>query len=372
MVSTALARSLGIASLGMFTLASTLTAQQHYAQHNLVSDVPGMADATDPNLVNAWGMSRSSGSPWWVSDNGTGVTTLYNTTNNTIAPLVVTIPSGDPNTNPTGTPTGQIFNGTNDFQLAPTLPALFIFATEDGTISGWNPKVPGHPTSAVIKVNTHNTSVFKGMTVASLKRPDGSLANLLYVADFRKGRVQIYDANFHHISLGDDAFRDESIPAGYAPFNVQNLGGNILVAFAQQDSTKHDDVSGPGHGYVDVFTTTGHLMLRLQHGTWFNSPWGITQAPTDFGLFSHDLLIGQFGSGQILVFNAVTGAFRGPLMDAMNHAITINGLWDISFGSGSGASGPATTLFFSAGIDDEQHGLFGKITPIENSLGGDL
>jgi uncharacterized protein (TIGR03118 family) len=375
MVSTALARSLGIASLGMFTLASTLTAQQHYQQHNLVSDVPGVADVTDPNLVNAWGMSRSSGSPWWVSDNGTGKSTLY-TGAGAIAPLVVTIPSGDPNTNPTGTPSGQFFNGTTDFQLTPGNPARFIFVTEDGTISGWNPAVL--PATAKIKVNTHSASVFKGVAVATIKRPDGSLANQLYVADFRKGRVQIYNASFHHVSLGDDAFRDESIPKGYAPFNVQNIGGNILVAFALADSTGHDDVKGAGHGYVDVFTTTGHLLLRLQHGNWFNSPWGITQAPSDFGLFSHDLLIGQFGSGQILVFNPVTGALRGPLMDASNHAIVIDGLWDISFGSGSLSttggvtSGPATTLFFSAGPNDEGDGLFGNITAIENSLGGDL
>jgi uncharacterized protein (TIGR03118 family) len=370
MVSTAVARSLGIASLGVFTLATTLTAQQHYKQTNLVSDIPNLAAVTDPNLVNAWGMSRSSTSPWWVSDNGTGFSTLY-TGDGTTVPLVVTIPGADGGG---GTPSGQVFNGTTDFQLTPGKPvngnpAKFIFVTEDGTISGWNPGV--NPTNAIIKVNTHSVSVFKGVAVATVKRPDGSLANQLYVADFRKGRVQTYDAHFHHVSLGDDAFRDESIPKGYAPFNVQNIGGNIMVAFALADSTGHDDVKGAGHGYVDVFTTTGHLLLRLQHGNWFNSPWGMTQAPSDFGLFSHDLLVGQFGSGQVLVFNPVTGAFRGTLNDTSNHAITIDGLWDISFGSG-GASGPATTLYFSAGPDDEQHGLFGNITAIENVLGGDL
>jgi uncharacterized protein (TIGR03118 family) len=368
--------TLSIAVLGLFSLATTLSAQQHYKQTNLVSDIPGMAAVTDPNLVNPWGMSRSSGSPWWISDNGAGLTTLYSGTG-AATPLgqpcpagtntnCVVVPSGDPNSSPTGTPTGQVFNGTTDFQLTPGNPAHFIFATEDGTISGWN----GGPT-AVIKVNTKSASVFKGITVATVKRPDGSLANQLYVADFRKGRVEIFDANFHRMPLSDDAFRDENIPQGYAPFNVQNIGGNILVAFAQADSQGHDDVQGAGHGYVDVFTTTGHLLLRLQHGNWFNSPWGMTQAPTDFGLFSHDLLVGQFGSGQILIFNSVTGAFRGTLNDASNKPITIDGLWDIVFGSG-GTSGPATALFFTAGLNDEADGLFGMITPVENTLGGDL
>jgi uncharacterized protein (TIGR03118 family) len=358
-------RGLSIASLSLFSLATTISAQQHYTQTNLVSNIPGMATVTDPNLVNPWGMSRSSGSPWWVSDNGTGLSTLYNGAGVPQA-LVVTIPGAD---GAGGTPTGQVFNGTNDFQLTPGNPAKFIFATEDGTVSGWNPAV--NATVAQIKVNTHSASVFKGMTVATVKRPDGSLANQLYVADFRKGRVEMYDGNFHQMGLSEEAFRDEKIPAGFAPFNVQNIGGNIFVAFAQADSQGHDDVPGAGHGYVDAFTTTGHLLLRLEHGNWFNSPWGITQAPTDFGLFSHDLLVGQFGSGQILVFNPVTGAFRGTLNDASNKPITIDGLWDIAFGNG-GNAGPATTLFFTAGLNDEADGLFGTITAVENLLGGDL
>ncbi len=372
-------RTLQMTAIGLFTAATTLTAQQHYKQTNLISDIPGMAAATDPNLVNPWGMSRSSGSPWWVSDNGTGLTTLY-TGAGAAVPLgqtcpagtntnCIIVPSGDLKASPTGTPTGQVYNGTSDFELAPKMPAVFIFATEDGTISGWNPKV--NAASAVIKVNTHSTSVFKGLAIATVKRPDGSLANQLYAADFRKGRVQVYDSSFHPMGLGGDAFRDEEIPSGYAPFNVQNIGGNLYVSFAQQDSKKHDDVAGPGHGYVDVFSTNGHLLMRLQHGSWFSSPWGMTQAPSDFGLFSHDLLVGQFGSGEILVFNPVTGAFRGTLNDASDNHIKIHGLWDISFGGG-GTSGPSNALFFSAGVNHEADGLFGMITAVENSLGGDL
>jgi uncharacterized protein (TIGR03118 family) len=362
-----IARILGMASLGLFTLATTLTAQQHYKQTNLVSDLPGMAPVTDPNLVNPWGMSRSSGSPWWVSDNGPGVATLY-TGAGAQVPLVVTIPTGDTSSSPTGTPTGQVYNGTNDFQLAPNAPARFIFVTEDGTISGWNPGV--NPGSAVIQVNTKSASVFKGVALASSSTSNGGTANFLYVADFRKALVAVYNTNFHRVSMGDDAFRDEELPDGFAPFNVQNIGGDIYVAFAQQDSKKHDEVDGPGLGYVDVFSTSGRLLRRLQHGNWLNGSWGMTQAPSDFGVYSHNVLVGQFGSGQIAAYDAVSGRFKGLLNDAANNPITIDGLWDIAFGSGA-TSGPATTLFFTAGLNGEADGLFGTITAVENVLGGD-
>jgi uncharacterized protein (TIGR03118 family) len=361
------ARRWSLASVAVFSLAAALTAQptQHYKQTNLVSDMPGVAAVTDPNLVNAWGMSRSSGSPWWISDNGPGLTTLYNGAG-AIQSLVVTIPGADGGG---GTPTGQVFNGTNDFQLTPGNPARFIFVTEDGTVSGWNPAV--NATVAQIKVNTHSASVFKGMALATAGTASGVNANYLYVADFRKGRVNVYDANFHRAHLGDDAFEDESIPRGFAPFNVQNIGGNLYVAFAQQDSAKHDEVDGAGLGYVDVFSPGGRLLHRLQHGKWFNAPWGMAQAPTDFGANSHNILVGQFGSGQILVFDPVTGQFKGPLYDATNTPITIDGLWGIAFGGGT-TSGPSNTLFFTAGPNGEQDGLFGTITAIENVLGGDL
>jgi uncharacterized protein (TIGR03118 family) len=367
------ARFVCIASAGLLSLSTLLTAQptQHYKQTNLVADVPGVAAATDPNLVNAWGMSRSSGSPWWISDNGMGVSTLYTGTG-TAVPLVVTIPPADASGGNTGTPTGQVFNGTTGFELAPTKPAVFIFVTEDGTVSGWNPGV--NPTNAVIKVNTKSASVFKGAAMASVTAPSGSTATFLYVADFRKGRVRVYDSSFHRMSLDDDAFDDERLPKGFAPFNVQNIGGNIYVAFAKQDGQKHDEVDGAGLGYVDVFSPTGRLLHRLEHNAWLNAPWGITQAPADFGAFSHDILVGQFGSGQIIAFDPVTGRSKGPLYAASNMPITIDGLWGIAFGgvTNSGPnSGPSTSLFFTAGPGGEQHGLFGSITPVENVLGGD-
>jgi len=357
------ARNLVGASIALAALPSMLQAQ-HYKQTNLISDIPGMAAATDANLVNPWGISRSSTSPWWVSDNGPGVATLYAGTGTAI-PLVVTIPAADSGT---GTPTGQIFNGSQDFQLGPGKPALFLFVTEDGTLSGWNPGV--NATAAIIKVNTHSASVFKGMAVATIDDRHAGPTNYLYVADFRKARVNVYDTNFHRISMGDEGFHDERVPHGFAPFNIQNIGGNLYVAWAKQDSAKHDEVDGAGLGFVSVFSPTGRLLHRLQWGNWFNGPWGLAQAPSDFGPYSHDILVGQFGSGQILVFDPVTGDFLGRLLDANNMPIAINGLWGISFASG-GTSGSATTLYFAAGLNDEQDGLFGTITAVENTFGGD-
>jgi uncharacterized protein (TIGR03118 family) len=248
------------------------------------------------------------------------------------------------------------------------MPARFIFVTEDGTVSGWNPALSA--TSAVIKVNTKSASVFKGVALATASTASGRTANFLYVADFRKGQVNVYNTRFHHMSLGEDAFADEAIPEGFAPFNIQNIGGNLYVAFAKQDSAKHDEVDGAGLGFVDVFSSAGRLLHRLQHVQSLNAPWGLTQAPSDFGSNSHDILVGQFGSGQVLVFDPVTGHFKGPLFDSTNTPIAIDGLWDIAFGSGT-TSGPSNTLFFTAGTGGEQHGLFGAITPIENLLGGD-
>jgi uncharacterized protein (TIGR03118 family) len=351
---------------GLLAISTALNAQQHYKQTNLVSDLPGMAPVTDSNLVNAWGISRGTTSPWWVSDNGTGKTTLY-TGAGAVVPLVVTIPPSIINKGQSGTPTGQIFNGTTGFKLGDGKPALFIFDTEDGTVSAWN---PGQGTNAVIKVDTKGTSVFKGLAIATLDDPIVGPTYFLYGADFRKGQIVVWDGSFHKISLSANAFRDRNIPSGFAPFNIQNIGGLLYVAFAKQDSAKHDEVDGPGLGYVDVFTPAGQLIRRLDHGSWFNGPWGITQAPSDFGAYSHDLLIGNFGNGQILAFNPTTGHFLGRLRDAKNAPIAIDGLWGINFGS-DGASGPATTLFFAAGIEHESHGLFGTITAIENVLGGD-
>jgi uncharacterized protein (TIGR03118 family) len=339
---------------------------QHYKQTNLVSNVPGMAPVHDPNLQNAWGLARSSTSPWWVADNRVGLSTLYGG-DGSIVPLVVTIPpsksGGD-----TGNPTGVVFNGGTGFEIKKGFPAVFIFVTEDGTISGWNPKVDG--THAIIKVDEKERSVFKGATIAKVNVPFFGPQSFLYVADFRKGRVQIYDSKFHHVPEMEDLFSDDSLPPGFAPFNVQNIGGNIYVSFALQNSDKEDDVPGKGLGYVDVFSPRGRLLRRLQHGPWFNAPWGLVMASSDFGSHSHEILVGQFGSGEIAAFNAVTGRFTGRLHDASDATIKIDGLWALQFGNDATA-GPATTLFFTAGPNDEQNGLFGTINAIENEQGND-
>lgn len=360
----ALTQSVSVGVIGLLSLSTALSAQQHYKQTNLVSDTGVGGTQLDSHLVNAWGMSRSSTSPWWVSDNGMGVSTLYMGTG-TAVPLVVTIPPGN-SSNDTGTPTGQIFNGTMDFQLAPNKPAVFLFATEDGTISGWNPGVL--PTTAKIMVNTKGASVFKGLAVATINDSSAGATNYLYAADFGTGDVKVYDANFHEVHLKHNAFADER-HHGYAPFNVQNIGGNLYVAFAKKGQGI-DEVHGPGFGFVDVFSPSGRLLLRLESGKWFNAPWGLAQAPYDFGAYSHNILVGQFGSGEILAFDPVTGDFKGRLLDATNKPITIDGLWAISFGGG-GTSGPSTSLFFTAGPNDENNGLFGAITAVENVLGGD-
>ncbi|HUH63049.1 MAG TPA: TIGR03118 family protein [Terracidiphilus sp.] len=353
-----------LAGLALAALAIPAAAQS-YQQTNLTADQSGVANNTDDNLVNPWGLSRSAATPWWVSDNGTGLSTLYDGTG-AAKSLVVTIPTGDSNVSPTGTPTGTLYNGGTGFAIAPKMPAVFLFVTEDGTISGWNPAV--NASNAVIVVNTKSASVFKGAAFATAESLDRHSATFLYVADFRLARVQVYDESFHHVRLSQDAFRDEGIPRGYAPFNIQNIGGELYVAFAKQDADKHDEVDGPGLGFVDVFSPSGRLLRRLEHGPWMNGPWGLVLAPGDFGIHSHKLLVGQFGSGKIAVFDPVTGRFEDVLRDSKNKPISIDGLWSLSVGSGGG-SGSATVVYFSAGSDGEQHGLFGTITPIQNTVG---
>jgi uncharacterized protein (TIGR03118 family) len=350
---------------------------QHYTQKDLVSDQAGAA-VMDTNLVNPWGLSRSSGSPWWSSNNGTGTATLYNGNTGAPATLVVTIPPAS-GTDP-GVPTGTVFNGTTAFEVAPGKPALFLFVTEDGTISGWNPGVD--MTHAIIKFPSPGAppsgAVYKGVAIASRGG-----AWFLYVTNFAKRRIEVFDSSFHRVHLGDDdhhgndhhdgdddrdhhdgdRFADERIPRSFSPFNVQNIGGDLYVTFAKRDPATNDDVAGPGFGYVDVFSPSGRLLRRLQHGPWLNGPWGLAQAPGDFGAFSHNLLVGQFGSGEIAAYDVATGAFLGKVRDTTDHVLVIDGLWALGFGNGVNA-GPLNTLFFTAGIGDEEHGLFGSLTPV--------
>jgi uncharacterized protein (TIGR03118 family) len=380
-------------------LVPSLTFAQHYNQTNLVSDQPGVAPVTDPNLVNPWGLARSTTSPWWVSDNGTGLSTLYSGAGVKSA-LTVTVPVPPPpptDTNPS-TPTGVVFNGSaTDFLLPTAVPSKFIFATEDGTVSGWN-----SGTTAVIVINnSSHGAVYKGITTGDV---NGN--RYLYVSNFHSGHVEVYDTKFNRVHFshdGDDhgrfwdkdddgpfsrdSFDDDSIPDGYAPFNVQNIGGSIFVTYAKQDRARHDDVAGAGFGFVDVYTTSGKLERRLEHGPWFSSPWGVVWAPRDFGEFSNRVLVGNFGSGQIAAFDGFSGKFIGlmktytdPVHLTGEQTVTIDGLWALTFGNsafgvvaatGTGSAGPYNSLFFTAGPDGESHGLFGTLTAISGEQDGD-
>jgi len=355
----------GLVALACCILASrgAASAASHYQRTNLVSDLNGKAKTLDSKLVNPWGIARSPNSPWWVSDNGSGSSTLYNGIGQPFPvgnALIVTIPP-PPGETGTSAPTGVVFNGSSDFAVTPGNPARFIFVTEDGTISAWNGSVDMH--NAMVKVSNPSVAVYKGVTIAM----NGSV-NYLYVANFRGETVDVFDTNFAPFTFSATAFKDPNLPAGFAPFNVQNINGNVVVTFAKQDAEKHDDVAGAGLGFVDIFDPVGNLLMSLQSGPWLDAPWGVVMAPADFGRFSHRLLIGNFGSGRIAAFDAQTGKFRGLLKGRRGHPIQIDGLWGLGFGNG-GAAGPQNTLFFAAGIDDEQHGLFGSITSI--ARGGD-
>jgi len=335
------------------TTLSLAAASSTYTQHNLVSDQPGIADRQDPNLVNAWGIDRSPTGPWWINANETGLSVVYNGSGAAFPvakPLVVTIPASGGGTS---APTGIVFNGSQDFQIAAGKPAPFIFATEDGTISGWNPSV--NATSAVIMFDSKGAAVYKGIAAGVLKG-----ANVLFAANFRTGLVDMFDASFKPVTLTTSAFHDPAIPAGYAPFNVQNVGGHIAVAYAQQDPASPDEVDGAGKGYVDIFTTEGTLVLRLHHGPWMNAPWAVTVAPADFGKLGKKFLVGNFGSGEIAAFKD-SGEFQGFMRGTDGKRIVIDGLWGLAFGNG-GTAGAANVLYFAAGPGGEEHGLFGTLT----------
>jgi uncharacterized protein (TIGR03118 family) len=317
-----------------------------FTVHNLVSDGGVPADRVDPNLVNGWGITRGPTTPWWVADNGTDNSTLYRG-DGTIVPLVVSVPGG---------PTGAVFNGTTSFVLRGIGPARFIFATEAGTIRGWNPSVAA--TEAVIAANRANEgAIYKGLAIAST--PDG---DRLYAADFHNGRVDVFNGSFHVI-FRPGAFKDPNLPAGFAPFGIQNIGGLIYVSYAKQDEARMDEVAGPGLGFVDVYDTRGTFLRRAITGGALNAPWGMALAPAGFGEFGGDLLVGNFGDGRIDAYRVTAqGAYQlhAVLRNTSGEPIVIDGLWGIGFGNDS-AAGPATSLFFAAGPDDEAHGLFGVI-----------
>jgi uncharacterized protein (TIGR03118 family) len=333
-------------------VAGTADARQQAGIYNvnpLVSDAGAPAGtATDGSLVNGWGLSAGPTTPWWAANNGTNTSTLYNGAGAKQA-LTVTVAGG---------PTGTVFNGNPaDFvvsQNGKTSSALFLFATEGGTIAGWSPKV--NAAAAVTGADRSATgAIYKGLATVGDK---------LYATDFHNGRVDVFGASFKLVPGG---FADPRIPKGYAPFGIQALGGNIFVTYAEQDSAKKDDVPAPGQGYVDEFTPDGALIGQVVNSGKKNAPlnasWGLALAPSDFGSFAGDLLVGNFGNGRISAY-AQTGSkwvFKGQLRLADGTPIAIDGLWAIAFGNGA-ASGPKNSLYFLSGPSGEAHGLFGSIT----------
>jgi uncharacterized protein (TIGR03118 family) len=332
---------------------------QQYQETVLVSPTQ------DPNLKNPWGIARGTGGPWWVSDNVTGVATIYNGSGVNQG-LVVTIPHSSSTS--VGSPTGVVFNGSSDFPVTTGNAAVFIFASLDGTISAWNPMV--NLNAAIQKVAGSTSSTLTGATIAQI----GS-KRYLYVADLEAGGITVYDTNFKPATVAPGAFQESHVPVGFAPFNIQNIGNNLYVTYAQQDSAKTFVNFGAGLGFVDVFSPDGQFLMQLQAGDWFNAPWGLVLAPTDFGTFSHKILVGQFGTSQILAFDAVTGAFEGKLRDQNNNVISIGGpgaLWALAFGDGESNSDPAgqpgNALYFTAGPDFPNGGIFGTLTPVATDL----
>jgi len=342
-----------ILGMGAFLgLIAGAPAQSAYLQHNLVSDLPGLAGNTDTNLLNPWGIAFSAGGPFWISDNHSGYSTVYNSTG-AVQSLVVMIPPPAGGT-PPAAPSGIVFNSTTNFLITNNA-AKFIFSAEDGTISAW-----ASGTNAVLEVdNSSSGTVYKGLALGS-----ASGSNYLYATDFHNGKVDVFDRAFAPV-VWPGAFSDPAIPAGFAPFGIEPLGTNLVVAYAKQDAEAMDDVAGAGYGFVDLYDTYGNLIKRLISNGVLNSPWGMTVAPANFGLFSGQLLVGNFGDGTINAFDPVSGTLVGTLKDTNGSPIAVEGLWDLKFGNG-GNAGTTNTLYFTAGIAGggslEDHGLFGSLS----------
>ena len=345
-------------------LSSSAFAGNNYVQHNLVSDIDGLADQTDPRLVNPWGLASSPTSPFWVANNHTGTSTVYNTagqpfpTANPLVAMIPTTPTMPAAQNPQPSAVaGIVFNDTTGFNVASGKPAVFIFVTENGTISAWNPGAD--PANAILMVDNSASGVqYTGLAVAN-----SAAGPWLYAANFKAGTVDTFDANFTPTATSG-GFTDPALPLGFAPFNIQKIGRKIYVTYAMQDGQGQEGVAGPGNGFVNVFDFNGNLITRLISNGKLNSPWGVALAPENFGDFSHALLVGNFGDGTINAYDSCSGEYLGTLNDADGQAISIPGLWALRFGNGHNG-GDATTLYFTAGISGsgaiEDHGLLGAI-----------
>jgi uncharacterized protein (TIGR03118 family) len=337
-----------------------------FRQTNLISDLANQgAQVVDPNLQNPWGLALGPTTPLWVADNNGNVATIYTITpGGTMAANtnhVVTLPGGRASTGDSASPTGQVFNPTTGFVVtskAGSGPALFIFSAEAGQISAWSPAAdPFMNNMATGQVEFSSpTAVYKGLTIASTDD-----RTFLYASNFHDGTVDVFNTHFHKVHLEGD-FQDPFLPAGYAPFGIQDIRGFIVVTYALQNAAKHDDVGGAGHGFIDVYTKQGFLVKRLVSHCDLNSPWGLALAPGDFGTFSHDLLVGNFGDGLIHAYDLFSGRPDGALLDEQGMPIQIDDLWALKFGTDT--TGGEHTLLFSAGINDEKDGLVGSINHV--------
>ncbi len=310
-----------------------------FTQSNLVSDIPGLAVNTDPHLQNPWGISSSATSPFWISDAGTGLSTLYNSAGVPQA-LVVTVPGGSP--------TGQVFNSTGKFNAD-----LFIFASETGSISGWRGALG--TLAEVLIDNTGAGAVYKGLAIGSINSD-----SYLYAADFHNNKIEVVPSAGAPGISGN--FTDPNLPAGYAPFNIQNINGQLYIAYAKQDANAADEIAGAGFGYVSVFDLNGNFIRRFASQGNLNAPWGLAQAPAMWGSFGGDVLIGNFGDGTINAYDS-QGNFVGTISDANGNPIVNDGLWALKFGNG-GNGGKVNSLYFTAGLNNEANGLFGQLDPV--------
>ena len=378
----------------VLTVMSAAALAGGYAETDLVvnqsvNGVPTLTDKNgivhvakffDPNLVNPWGVGESGASPFWISDNGAGLATLYNTDGTPRPTPIVSIPAPGAPLGHDGAPTGLVFNiaggATGVFKIsgvtaggtATSAPPAFLFSTEDGTILGWNPgvnpvgfdpaKAGMYAIQAYPPTGAASNAVYKGLAIAK----DAAGTPYLYATNFRAGTIDVFDGTFTPVHFSPAAFVDPKLPKGYAPFNIVAIDGKLFVTYAVQNAEAHDDVAGMSHGIVNVFDLHGTLLQRFaQHGQ-LNSPWGMALAPPSFGDLAGALLIGNFGNGHINAYNPVTGEFVDKLRNSQGQAIVIDGLWTVMFGNG-GNGGDKNTLYFTAGPNDESDGLFGSISP---------
>jgi uncharacterized protein (TIGR03118 family) len=349
-------------------LTAATTPGNAYLQHNLVADQPGIADFTDPNLVNPWGLYTTAASPFWVNDAGTGLATVY-ISNGAVSATKPAIPPSAKGTTPAPV-TGGVANATGGFLIQGKAPN-FIFVTTQGTISGYVGSIS--TTAAQLMVdNSSKGAVYYGLAISSTTT---SATPMLYAANFNSGGVDVFDTNYNPVTLPGTPFVDAAVPAGYAPFNIWNLGGQLYVTWAKQNAAKTGWVNGAGLGAVSIFNLNGVLVQHIATGGPLNAPWGLAIAPATFGAFANDLLVGNFGDGTINAFNPTTGAALGALTDQNGNTISISGLWALLLGNG-GSGGDPNALYFTAGTDNQLHGLLGSlqatpaITTVANAASG--